>query len=139
MNVPFLSYDQLKAEAARVLSQSSYASRFPVAIELIVERDFEIEIIPIPGLQNAFNIDAFISHDLTKPGGAWVCAYLRNCSTVVPLSSRLRYNNSISDAIADLGRPDEIGEMFSGFQQYLYQVPVPISQSIQSPSRKLGA
>lgn len=65
MNVPFLSYDQLKAEAARVLSQSSYASRFPVAIELIVERDFEIEIIPIPGLQNAFNIDAFISHDLT--------------------------------------------------------------------------
>jgi type I restriction enzyme R subunit len=35
---------------------------------------------------------------------------------------RLRYNNSIADAIADLGRPDEIGEMFSGFQQYLYQV-----------------
>lgn len=64
MNVPFLSYDQLKAEAARVLSQSSYASCFPVAIELIVERDFEIEIIPIPGLQNAFNIDAFISHDI---------------------------------------------------------------------------
>jgi type I restriction enzyme R subunit len=35
---------------------------------------------------------------------------------------RLRYNNSIADAIADLGRPDEIGEMFSGFQQYLYEV-----------------
>lgn len=31
-------------------------------------------------------------------------------------------DNSIADAIADLGRPDEIGEMFSGFQQYLYQV-----------------
>jgi type I restriction enzyme R subunit len=29
---------------------------------------------------------------------------------------------TIADAIADLGRPDEIGEMFSGFQQYLYQV-----------------
>ena len=25
-----------------------------------------------------------------KPGGAWVCEYLRNCSTVVPLSSRLK-------------------------------------------------
>lgn len=34
---------------------------------------------------------------------------------------RLKYNNSISDAIADLGRPDEIGKVFSGFQKYLYQ------------------
>jgi hypothetical protein len=64
MNVPFLSYDQLKAEAARVLSQSSYANRFPVAIELIVERDFKMDIVPIRGLQTAFNIDAFISRDM---------------------------------------------------------------------------
>ena len=28
----------------------------------------------------------------------------------------------LSDAITDLGRPDQIGEMFSGFQQYLYKV-----------------
>ena len=35
---------------------------------------------------------------------------------------RLKYNNSISDAISDLGRPDQIGEMFSGFQKYLYKV-----------------
>jgi hypothetical protein len=60
MNVPFLSYDQLKAEAAQVLLQSSYASRFPVAIELIVERDFKMDVVPIRGLQTAFNIDAFI-------------------------------------------------------------------------------
>ena len=33
---------------------------------------------------------------------------------------RLKYNNSISDAIADLGRPDEIQSAFTGFQQYLY-------------------
>jgi hypothetical protein len=65
MNVPFLSYDQLKAEAARVLLQSSFASRFPVAIELIVERDFKMDIVPIRGLQSAFNIDAFISRDMT--------------------------------------------------------------------------
>jgi type I restriction enzyme, R subunit len=36
---------------------------------------------------------------------------------------RLRYNDSLSDAVADLGRPDEIGKVFSGFQKYLYQVP----------------
>jgi hypothetical protein len=34
---------------------------------------------------------------------------------------RLKYHNSIADAVADLGRPDEIGRVFSGFQKYLYQ------------------
>jgi type I restriction enzyme R subunit len=34
---------------------------------------------------------------------------------------KLRYDNAISDAIADLGRPEEIGFIFSGFQKYLYQ------------------
>lgn len=33
---------------------------------------------------------------------------------------RLKYN-SIADAVADLGRPEEIGDMFAGFQRYLYQ------------------
>lgn len=65
MDVPFISYDQLKAEASRVLLQSSYAKSFPVAIELIVERDFQIDIVPIPGLQAAHNIVAFISGDMT--------------------------------------------------------------------------
>jgi hypothetical protein len=34
---------------------------------------------------------------------------------------KLKYNNAIADAVADLGRPEEIGRVFSGFQQYLYQ------------------
>ena len=34
---------------------------------------------------------------------------------------RLRYHDSIADAIRDLGRPEEISEVFAGFQQYLYQ------------------
>ena len=34
---------------------------------------------------------------------------------------RLKYHNSIADAVADLGRPEEIGNVFSGFQKYLYQ------------------
>lgn len=37
---------------------------------------------------------------------------------------RLKYHNSIADAVADLGRPEEIGRVFSGFQRYLYQGPV---------------
>jgi type I restriction enzyme R subunit len=34
---------------------------------------------------------------------------------------RLKYHNSITDALADLGEADEIGLVFAGFQKYLYQ------------------
>ena len=34
---------------------------------------------------------------------------------------RLKYHNSIADALADLGRAEEIGQVFAGFQKYLYQ------------------
>jgi len=37
---------------------------------------------------------------------------------------RLKYHDSIADALADLGRPDEIGKVFAGFQKYLYLQPV---------------
>jgi type I restriction enzyme R subunit len=34
---------------------------------------------------------------------------------------KLKYHNAIADAVADLGRPEEIGKVFVGFQKYLYQ------------------
>src|SRR5205823_172117 len=34
---------------------------------------------------------------------------------------KLKYNNAIADAVADLGKPEEIGKLFTGFQKYLYQ------------------
>ena len=40
-------------------------------------------------------------------------------SKLTPLL-KLKYHDSIADAIADLGRPDEIGWVFSEFQRYLY-------------------
>jgi type I restriction enzyme, R subunit len=36
---------------------------------------------------------------------------------------RIRYQNSIADAVADLGKPEQIGELFTGFQRYLYERP----------------
>jgi len=39
----------------------------------------------------------------------------------LPPLLKLKYNNAIADAVADLGRPEEIGNIFSGFQKYLYQ------------------
>jgi type I restriction enzyme R subunit len=32
----------------------------------------------------------------------------------------IKYHNSIQDAVADLGKPEEIGKVFAGFQKYLY-------------------
>jgi type I restriction enzyme R subunit len=34
---------------------------------------------------------------------------------------RLRYHDSIADALADLGDATLIGRIFAGFQRYLYQ------------------
>jgi len=34
---------------------------------------------------------------------------------------KLKYHNAIADAVADLGKPEEIGKFFAGFQKYLYQ------------------
>ena len=34
---------------------------------------------------------------------------------------RLKYHDSIADAVADLGEPEVISRVFSGFQKYLYQ------------------
>jgi type I restriction enzyme R subunit len=33
---------------------------------------------------------------------------------------RLRYHNSLADAVADLGDPEQIGQVFAGFQKFLY-------------------
>ena len=34
---------------------------------------------------------------------------------------RLKYHDSLADAVADLGKAEEIGKVFAGFQRYLYQ------------------
>ncbi|MGE4188543.1 MAG: EcoAI/FtnUII family type I restriction enzme subunit R [Thermoanaerobaculia bacterium] len=34
---------------------------------------------------------------------------------------KLKYQDSIADALVDLGRPDEIGRAFAGFQRFLYE------------------
>jgi type I restriction enzyme R subunit len=34
---------------------------------------------------------------------------------------RLKYHDSLQDAVADLGQPEEISKVFAGFQKYLYE------------------
>ena len=35
---------------------------------------------------------------------------------------RIRSGNSIADAVADLGKPEQIGQLFAGFQRFLYEL-----------------
>lgn len=37
---------------------------------------------------------------------------------------KLKYNNAIADAVADLGKPELIKNLFCGFQKYLHQGPI---------------
>jgi type I restriction enzyme R subunit len=41
--------------------------------------------------------------------------------SIIKTAIKANQNDSIADAVADLGRPDEIGRVFAGFQNYLYQ------------------
>ena len=42
---------------------------------------------------------------------------------------RVRYG-AIADAIADLGNPGEISNVFVGFQKYLYQSVVDVTRNV---------
>lgn len=41
----------------------------------------------------------------------------------LPPLLRLKYHDSIADAVADLGNAEEISRVFAGFQKYLYEPP----------------
>ena len=43
---------------------------------------------------------------------------------------RLKYHNSIADAVKELGRAEAIGKMFAGFQRYLYEKASADSKSL---------
>jgi type I restriction enzyme R subunit len=65
------------------------------------------------GKQQAF-LDFVLSHYIS------VGVEELDQSKLTPLL-RLKYHDSIADAVADLGKPEEIGRVFTGFQKYLYQ------------------
>src|SRR2546430_809327 len=61
---PYLPYDDLRRKAQAFLEKHNPHGTIPVAIEAIVEFDFGIDIVPTPGLQEAFEIVGYISKDL---------------------------------------------------------------------------
>ena len=60
----FLSYEDLRRRARDFLHTYHPPGTIPVPIEEIVEFSYEIDIIPVPGLHEAFEVDGFISSNL---------------------------------------------------------------------------
>ena len=57
--LPFLPYDRLRAAADRFLDQYHPSRAIPVPIEQIAEMRLGIDIVPVPGLQQALQSDDF--------------------------------------------------------------------------------
>ncbi len=62
---PYLPYDQIRDRAKAFLREYHPDRSIPVPIDLIVERDFGMDIITIPGIQENYDTVAFISRDFT--------------------------------------------------------------------------
>ncbi len=61
-----LSYDDLRGRAEEFLSEFHEERTLPVPIEEIVEFDFELEIIPLEGIQDDLEVVAFLTSDLRR-------------------------------------------------------------------------
>jgi hypothetical protein len=61
-----LSYDDLRRRAEEFLEEFHGERTLPVPIEEIVEFDFELEIIPLEGILDDLEVDAFLTSDLKR-------------------------------------------------------------------------
>ena len=61
-----LSYDELRRLAEEFLEEFHEERTLPIPIEEIVEFDFEIEIVPMEGILDDLEVDAFLTSDLKQ-------------------------------------------------------------------------
>ncbi len=106
--------DAEKSDLFDVLAHVAYALP-PLTREERAERAKVIINDHFSGKQQAF-LDFVLAHYVT------VGVEELDQEKLTPLL-RLKYNDSIADAVADLGRPEEIGKVFAGFQKFLYWKP----------------
>lgn len=65
-SVPFMNYQQIRERVDEALSDLHPDGTIPIPIEQMVELRLGIEIVPMPGLQRAFDVCAFVSQDLSQ-------------------------------------------------------------------------
>lgn len=59
-----LSYEDIRRRAEEFLSEFHEERTLPVPIEEIVEFDFEIQVVPLEGILDDLDVDAFLTSDL---------------------------------------------------------------------------
>lgn len=64
--VPHLSYDQLRRHADAFLTKYHPTQQIPAPIEHIIEFQLHIDIVPLPGLEEAFEIVGFTASTLDE-------------------------------------------------------------------------
>jgi hypothetical protein len=63
---PYLPYEKLREVADTFFREHHPSGVLPIPIERIVEFEFQLDIVPVPGLLDDFDVDAFITADLTE-------------------------------------------------------------------------
>lgn len=66
VKAPFLTYRDVSKKAEQFCNKYNARNEIPVPIEEIIELDFEMDVIPIPGLRDSFELDGFISSNLSE-------------------------------------------------------------------------
>lgn len=89
---PILSYEDINNYADSFLINHKADKSLPVPIEEIIEFNLGLDIVPFPGLQRDFDIDGFISGDLT-------CIYVDD---FIYLNRPARYRFTLAHEIGHL-------------------------------------
>ena len=66
IRAPFWNYDDLRARAEDFLGKHNPDRVIPVPIEQIVEAQFQMDIVPVPGLQQGFDTVSYLTADLQE-------------------------------------------------------------------------
>ena len=66
VRVPRLSYEDVRRSADAFLGEHHSSRSIPIPIEEIVEFRLGLNIIPLPGLHAAFDLDGFLSADMRE-------------------------------------------------------------------------
>jgi hypothetical protein len=63
---PFLPPSRLRVVAEEFLATHHPSGEIPVPVEEIIEFSFGLDIVPVPGLKSEYDVDAYITSDLTE-------------------------------------------------------------------------
>lgn len=66
IRAPSYRLGDLRVAAAKFLAEHHPEGTIPVPIEWIIEERFQMDIVPVPGLHRGFQIDAYITSDLSE-------------------------------------------------------------------------